>query len=100
LAISLLRPFNKRFFSANHGSGLINAKYGSDPGLKIYSFLSGQYGSFHSGVIGATSGEAPFVLDGLLSNPASFDPLVHYTDRGVELTRINYDGLCGCPIDG
>jgi TnpA family transposase len=71
-----------QFFSANRGSGLINAKYGPDPGLKIYSFLSGQYGSFHSSVIGATAGEAPFVLDGLLGNPASFDPLVHYTDTG------------------
>lgn len=71
-----------QFFAANRGSGLINAKYGPDPGLKIYSFLSGQYGSFHSSVIGATAGEAPFVLDGLLSNPASFDPLVHYTDTG------------------
>jgi len=71
-----------QFFAANRGSGLINAKYGPDPGLKIYSFLSGQYGSFHSSVIGATSGEAPFVLDGLLTNPASFDPLVHYTDTG------------------
>ncbi len=71
-----------QFFSANRGSGMVNAKYGPDPGLKIYSFLSGQYGSFHSSVIGATAGEAPFVLDGLLSNPASFDPLVHYTDTG------------------
>lgn len=71
-----------QFFAANRGSGLINAKYGPDPGLKIYSFLSGQYGSFHSSVIGATAGEAPFVLDGLLTNPASFDPLVHYTDTG------------------
>ena len=71
-----------QFFSANRGSGVINAKYGPDPGLKIYSFLSGQYGSFHSSVIGATAGEAPFVLDGLLGNPASFDPLVHYTDTG------------------
>ncbi|QFT29434.1 Tn3 transposase DDE domain protein [Labrenzia sp. THAF82] len=71
-----------QFFAASRGSGLINAKYGPDPGLKIYSFLSGQYGSFHSNVIGATAGEAPFVLDSLLSNPASFDPLVHYTDTG------------------
>jgi transposase len=38
---------------------VINAKYGPDPGLKIYSFLSGQYGSFHSSVIGATAGDAP-----------------------------------------
>ena len=71
-----------QFFYANRGSGMINAKYGPDPGLKIYSFLSGQYGSFHSSVIGATAGEAPFVLDGLLNNPASFDPLIHYTDTG------------------
>ena len=71
-----------QFFAAHRGSGMVNAKYGPDPGLKIYSFLSGQYGSFHSSVIGATAGEAPFVLDGLLNNPASFDPLVHYTDTG------------------
>ena len=71
-----------QFFAANRGSGMVNAKYGPDPGLKIYSFLSGQYGSFHSSMIGATAGEAPFVLDGLLNNPASFDPLLHYTDTG------------------
>ena len=71
-----------QFFAANRGSGLINAKYGPDPGLKIYSFLSGRYGSFHSSVIGATSGEAPFVLDGLVSNPMLLNPLVHYTDTG------------------
>ena len=48
-----------QFFAAARNSGEINAKYGPDPGLKIYSFLSGQYGSFHSSVIGATSGEPP-----------------------------------------
>lgn len=71
-----------QFFAANRGSGIINAKYGPDPGLKIYSFLSGRYGSFHSTVIGATAGEAPFVLDGLVGNPAGFNPLVHCTDTG------------------
>ncbi|MFV1590621.1 Tn3 family transposase [Phaeobacter sp. JH20_39] len=71
-----------QFFAANRGSGLINAKYGPDPGLKIYSFLSGRYGSFHSSVIGATSGEAPFVLDGLVGNPMLLNPLMHYTDTG------------------
>jgi len=69
-----------QFFAAHRGSGMVNAKYGPDPGLKIHSFLSGQYGSFHSSVIGATAGEAPFVPDGLPGNPASFDPLIHYTD--------------------
>jgi TnpA family transposase len=71
-----------QFFASARGSGEINAKYGPDPGLKIYSFLSGQYGSFHSSVIGATAGEAPFVLDGLMGNAAQFNPLTHYVDTG------------------
>ncbi len=71
-----------QFFTSARNSGEINAKYGPDPGLKIYSFLSGQYGSFHSSVIGATSGEAPFVLDGLMGNAAQFNPLTHYVDTG------------------
>ena len=36
------------FASGRRNAGEINAKYGPDPGLKIYSFLSGRYGSFHS----------------------------------------------------
>jgi len=71
-----------QFFAAARNSGEINAKYGPDPGLKIYSFLSGQYGSFHSSLIGATSGEAPFVLEGLMGNAAQFNPLTHYVDTG------------------
>ena len=71
-----------QFFPSGRNAGEINAKYGPDPGLKIYSFLSGQYGAFHSNVIGATAGEAPFVLDGLVGNPAGFDPLVHHVDTG------------------
>ena len=60
-----------QFFSAHRGGGTVNPKHGPDPGLKIYSFLSGHYGSFHSSVIGATAGEAPFVLDGIAGNPAA-----------------------------
>ena len=71
-----------QFFASGRNAGEINAKYGPDPGLKIYSFLSGRYGSFHSNVIGATAGEAPFVLDGLVGNAAQFDPLVHHVDTG------------------
>ena len=70
------------FASGRRNAGEINAKYGPDPGLKIYSFLSGRYGSFHSNVIGATAGEAPFVLDGLVGNAVQFDPLVHHVDTG------------------
>jgi len=32
-----------QFFPSGRNAGEINAKYGPDPGLKIYSFLSGQY---------------------------------------------------------
>ena len=71
-----------QFFASGRNAGEINAKYEPDPGLKIYSFLSGRYGSFHSNVIGATAGEAPFVLDGLVGNAAQFDPLVHHVDTG------------------
>ena len=71
-----------QFFASGRNAGEINAKYGPDPGIKIYSFLSGRYGSFHSNVIGATAGEAPFVLDGLVGNAAQFDPLVHHVDTG------------------
>ena len=71
-----------QFFPSGRNSGQANPKYGADPGLKIYSFLSGQYGSFDAKVIGATAGEAPFVLDGLVGNAAQFNPLVHYVDTG------------------
>ncbi len=71
-----------QFFPSGRSSGQANPKYGVDPGLKIYSFLSGQYGSFDAKVIGATTGEAPFVLDGLVGNAAQFNPLVHYVDTG------------------
>ena len=71
-----------QFFASGRNAGEINAKYGPDPGLKIYSFLSGRYGSFHSNVIGATAGEAPFVPDGLVGNAALFDLLVHHVDTG------------------
>lgn len=71
-----------QFFSSGRRAGEINAKYGPDPGLKIYSFLSGRYGSFDSQVISATASEAPYVLDGLLGNAASFVPAEHFTDTG------------------
>ena len=73
---------DSQFFASGRKAEEINAKYGPDPGLKIYSFLSGQYGSFHANVIGATAGEAPFVPDGLVGNADQFNPLVHYVDTG------------------
>ena len=64
------------------GAGAVNAKYGPEPGLRIYTHLSDQYGSFHTKVISATSAEAPHVLDGLLCHGAALESREHYTDTG------------------
>ena len=45
--------------------GAVNAKYGIDPGVVLYTTHSGQYGPMHTRVISATASEAPYVLDGL-----------------------------------
>lgn len=71
-----------QFFPTARRAGEINAKYGPNPGVKIYSFLSGQYGPFASNVIGATAGEATHVLDGLVGGTIDFDPVEHFTDTG------------------
>ena len=49
---------------------LINAKYGSEPGLKAYTHLFDQFGPFATQVIPSTVNEAPYTLDGLLLNEA------------------------------
>ena len=69
-----------QFFTAYRSGGTINAGHGTDPGLKIHSFLPGQHGSFHSSVIGATAGEAPFVPEGVAGNPTTFNLLIHHAD--------------------
>ena len=40
------------------------------------------YRPFHSKVISAAAGEAPYVLDGLVGNAAEFDPLGHHVGTG------------------
>jgi TnpA family transposase len=60
------------------GAGEVNAKYGPEPGLRIYTHLSDMHGSFNSRVLSATSSEAPYVLDGLVGRPGG----EHYTDTG------------------
>ena len=71
------------FRSGRRGAaGAINAKYGADPGQKIYTHVSDQYAPFHSQLISATAAEAPHVLDGLLHNASSLDIHEHYTDTG------------------
>jgi TnpA family transposase len=64
------------------GAGAVNAKYGPEPGLRVYTHLSDLYGSFHAKVISATTSEAPHVLDGLVTAGADPDGHAHYTDTG------------------
>jgi TnpA family transposase len=74
-----------QFFRAGReraGASEVNAKYGGEPGVKIYTHLSDHFASFHSRVISATASEAPYVLDGLLLRGGSLAPRVHYTDTG------------------
>ena len=71
-----------QFFPSGRSSGQTNPKYRVDPGLKTYSFLSGQWGPFDANVIGATSGKVHSVLDGLVGNAAQFNLLVRHVDTG------------------
>lgn len=63
-------------------TGRVIAKYGRDPGVLVYTHLSDQYGPFHVKVINTTSGEAPYVLDGLLYHETLLQIKEHYTDTG------------------
>ena len=72
------------FPSGRRGGGQseVNAKYGPEPGVRFYTHVSDQYGSFHIKVISATHAEAPHVLDGLMHHGAALDIKEHYTDTG------------------
>ena len=62
-----------QFFPAarqGEAMNLINAKYGSAPGLKAYTHVSDQFGPFATQNIPATVSEAPYILDRLLMNEA------------------------------
>jgi TnpA family transposase len=61
---------------------LINAKYGSEPGLKAYTHVSDQSGPFATQNIPATVSEAPYILDGLLMNETGRKIKEQYADTG------------------
>lgn len=72
------------FPAARHGEAmnLINAKYGSEPGLKAYTHVSDQFGPFATQNIPATVNEAPYILDGLLMNEKGRKIKEQYADTG------------------
>jgi TnpA family transposase len=71
------------FRSAKRGdaAGEINARYGHDPGLSLYTHLSDQHGPYSVKVMSATHHEAP-VLDGLLHHGTLLRIDTHYTGTG------------------
>jgi len=74
-----------QFFPAarqGEAMNLINAKYGSEPGLKAYTHVSDQFGPFATQNIPATVSEAPYVLDGLLMNETGRKIKEQYADTG------------------
>ena len=61
---------------------LVNAKYGSEPGLKAYTHVSDRFGPFATQIIPATVNEAPYLLDGLLMNETGRHIREQYADTG------------------
>jgi len=61
---------------------VVNMKHGREPGIKAYTHLSDQYGPFAVQSIPATAHEAPYILDGLLSNDAGRRVREQYVDTG------------------
>lgn len=74
-----------QFFSAagpGEALNLVNARYGSEPGLKAYSHVSDQFAPFAVRTIPATASEAPYILDGLLMTDAGRRVKEQYADTG------------------
>jgi TnpA family transposase len=84
-----------QFFRAGgHGEARAdyNAKYGSEPGVKFYTHISGRYAPFYSKVIAANASEAAHVLDGLMHHESALDIREHYTDTAGAIDHVF--GLC------
>ena len=61
---------------------VVNMRYGRDPGIKAYTHVSDQYAPFATQSIPATAHEAPYILDGLLSNETGRNLREQYADTG------------------
>jgi len=72
--------------------GQVNAHYGSEPGVKLYTHLSDQYGPYHTTTISATASEAPYLVDGLLYHETDLEIAEHYSDTGAFTDQIF--GIC------
>ena len=74
-----------QFFPAarqGEAMNLVNARYGSEPGLKAYTHVSDRFAPFATQMIPATVNEAPYILDGLLLNEIGRRIREQYADTG------------------
>lgn len=72
----------QRFKKSGHKepTAQVNLKYGTEPGVMIYTHLSDQYVPFYVKVISTTARQAPYVIDGLLYHESELKIEEHYTD--------------------
>ena len=72
------------FPAAGRGEALnlVNARYGAEPGVKVYSHVSDRFSPFATQTIPATVHEAPYILDGLLLNETGTRVREQYADTG------------------
>ena len=83
--LGLTASSDGQFFPAarqGEAMNLVNARYGSEPGLKAYTHVSDQFGPFATQTIPATVNEAPYILDGLLMTRAGRRIREQYADTG------------------
>ena len=83
--LGLTASSDGQFFPAarqGEAMNLVNARYGSEPGLKAYTHVSDRFGPFATQTIPATVNEAPYILDGLLMTRAGRRIREQYADTG------------------
>ena len=83
--LGLTASSDGQFFPAarqGEAMNLVNARYGSEPGLKAYTHVSDRFGPFATQTIPATVNEAPYILDGLLMTRAGRRVREQYADSG------------------
>lgn len=80
-----------QFFQASgfgRDAGRVNAHYGQQPGIKIYTHISDRYAPFYTKLMASTASEALHVLDALLYNQSDVTVRRHHTDGGGESDHV------------
>jgi TnpA family transposase len=62
--------------------GTVNAHYGRDPIVKIYTTITDRYAPLHQKVIAGTAGEAIHALDGILGHESNVNVAALHVDGG------------------